>query len=264
MTTATGTLRSCRSGNTKATGQASESPADRPTDARSDARRAAARRYNQRRNEAIARGVWQGRQPLDPVHEHLVKLRAAGCSLQYIADRAGLERMTVKSLLQRRRVGWVNAPTARRILAIEPVSPTTIGWRQIEGMLALGYPKTWIASQLGRKRFDYSRRLLHPKTLRRLAELAARVGDTPGPSETCRAEARRLGYRVPAWWEEDFSTPEPVPLDDAPLLEEDLDPVDRVRLRTERGETAEEIALALGVSSRTVVRYRTMTERVAS
>jgi DNA-binding CsgD family transcriptional regulator len=219
-----------------------------------------------------------------PVREHLAHLRAAGVGWRQIVALSGVDTSVVRRLVghsSTRPARRVRPETAEALLAVtvDARAPGALVdadpvWRLIHGMIARGYTRTWIAEQLG-PRPGAGLQLHRTRVTRRQADavraLAERCALTPGPSARARAEATRQGWNV-AWLWEDVGSPDTP--DDGDEL--DMDPVAVRRIVAREGPAAmtpqeqraaiaeltrarlssAEIAVHLGLSARTVVRYR--------
>lgn len=173
----------------------------------------AAVRYEANRRKQTAYGRWQPYVNAQPARTHVQQLRALGIGWKRIADAAGVSHGGMAKLLYglegRQPSRKVRAETAGKILAVTaetaghadaalvPARPT---WRRIEGLVALGYPKAWIAEQIGQSRaLQIDRSFVLARTERAVTELHDRVGDTPGSSARARRYAAARGWLVPAY-----------------------------------------------------------------
>jgi lambda repressor-like predicted transcriptional regulator len=146
-----------------------------------------------------------------PVREHIRRLRAGGVSCQDLCTAAGVSDSMLRHALHKPKITWV---TAARILAADPDPDprrvkidAAVTWRQIRALVALGYPVRWIRGQIGAgSRIQAGRqpRWIDLAVARKIADLAARVGDTPGPSDEARRYAARHRWLVPAWYDDDW------------------------------------------------------------
>lgn len=179
---------------------------------RCDPCREAAIGYERMRTRQTAYGRWQPYVDAEPARQHVRALMAGGMGWKRIGQVAGVPSGTMTKLLYGDATRdlapskRVRPETAQRLLAVTldhadaafvPARPT---WRRIEGMVALGYPKAWIAEQIGQRRALQLRRdFVLARTERAVADLAERVGDDPGPSDRARRYAAARGWLVPAY-----------------------------------------------------------------
>lgn len=142
--------------------------------------------------------------------------------------------------------------------------PSARTFQQIRSLSALGWPLWWQAQQLGHPSgklpFRFDRPTVRHETARKVQELYDRISGTHGFSRVAADHARRLGWHVPMAYDDDGRLiPEAIPnsLSDARerRARRRERPAEVARL-TAKGLTAEEIAKALGITPRTVVRDR--------
>lgn len=199
----------------------------------------------------------------DTAREYILVLRELGVGDRRIAELAGLERKTVRDIriCDTRKIlpGTENAIlTVHKDPEVTAADSAMIDaaktWRRIHALEALGYAKSWIAREAG---LGSSIQLRTDKVLarnaRKVKALAERVGDTPGPNDRARHRAARLGYKVPAYFDENFDLDtDPGGLSvSAELRAERRDEVARLR-RT--GLTGQQIAWTLGINIKMVER----------
>ena len=182
-----------------------------------------------RRSTAIAYGTWPGLVDADLTREHLRALRAAGLSLQRIAELSGVGRGTVSALVygtQGRQApppARVRADTQRRLLAVhfDPASvaagrriAATGTRRRLQALTALGWSASCLALQTDRTARTLRRILLAElvtaDTARSVAALYEQLRTAPPPrrtgSERAAADravsrARTAGWRPPVAWD---------------------------------------------------------------
>jgi hypothetical protein len=183
--------------------------------------REACRVYEQARRRKALYGRWQPYVPADEARAHVRSLQAAGMGWKRIARAAGLSPSVLWKLLYGDRTRnlapskRIRPATAAALLAVEPdlapgayidAGPT---WRRIEGLVALGYSKRWLAHQLGAQRATACRSgparcRYGPRRLSRRS-LTASVTPLPrrrrrrrGPGTTPRARLADAGAAVGA------------------------------------------------------------------
>ncbi|MDV6278636.1 hypothetical protein R3Q06_35215 [Rhodococcus erythropolis] len=174
-----------------------------------------------------------------PVLEHLEHLRRTGIGLRPLAAASGVSRRA----LQRLSAHTPNTPphprpnshsasgsgqgsglrpptkvlrtTADAILAVRTVEPApsalvpeTGTRRRLQALIALGWPQTRIAHELGIETTNLSR-MVHGRCKHVTAARATEVGElytrwemTPGPSRRARAQAARYHWAPPLAWDE--------------------------------------------------------------
>lgn len=225
--------------------------------------------YASKVHRQTAYGRWQPYVDAEPARQHVRALMSAGMGWQRIARLAGVSTGGVSKLLYgagdrgmepSKRIRPANA---QRLLAVTadqhadaaliPARPT---WRRIEGLVALGYPKSWIAEQIGQHRaLQLDRDFVYARTARTVQQLADRVGDTPGTSQRARQYASARGWLVPAYGtDEEIAEQRRMRADvNRELLQERREQVARL---TANGLSGRQIANQLGIHQRQVVRDR--------
>lgn len=250
----------------------------------------AGRAYARSRHRQLGYGTWQPWVEAEPVRDHIRNLMNQNATLRSIAAAAGYDHGVLGRILYGKRSApapkVLRTETARRILAVTlpdagirelAIIDGTGTLRRLRALHADGRPIARLARDLG---YDppWFGRLIHgltPVTMRaaeRIAALYERVKDLPpgddGVAEReirhAREHAAALGWLPVAMWDRDIDDPAADPL--APDPEVEPPPVippltraerlDRARILTVRGATAEQIAAELGITSRTVVRWR--------
>lgn len=164
--------------------------------------------YDDRRNRLIAYGRWQPFVALEETQHRIHDLNALGFGDRTIAALAGLGRKAVRDIRTgvRHDPGRGNPPltqirtdTAAAIAAI-PFDPleaapgtyvdATLTWTRIHALIRAGYPRSWIAHQLGRKTPALQLRAdrVTVANARAIRDLLHHVGHRPGPSKRAQAE----------------------------------------------------------------------------
>jgi hypothetical protein len=127
--------------------------------------------WQRNRLRAVAAGTWQPFIDATPVREHLLKLYAAGSTIQRISDLTGIDWNTVRLYTQpavKQGRGMIRQTTAEvqaKILAIpvEPVLPGRVDptgtRRRIQALSAIGWPLKELGQHVGIKP-DNVRRIL--------------------------------------------------------------------------------------------------------
>lgn len=227
-------------------------------------------RYSAQVRKAKIMGIWVGPQPIEPTARHIDELLERGTTQRAIADATGLDVRTIRDIRLRKQ-GTVSARTARLIRAVTPsqtetyvLVDRTVMVRQITAMCALGYSKRWIAQQAG-VRID----VLRPKpgkTRREhadaVAAVAARVGDTPGPSAKVRTWSANKGWLPPAAYDNQWRLPTDRPVERIETgADDDYTFEERYQMLHDRGLTTEDIAGRLRLSFEDAQRLRWKVEQ---
>jgi AraC-like DNA-binding protein len=223
--------------------------------------REACRVYEQARRRKALYGRWQPYVPADEARAHVRSLQAAGMGWKRVARAAGLSPSVLWKLLygdptrNMTPSKRIRPQTAAAILAVEPdlapgayidAGPT---WRRIEGLVALGYSKRWLAHQLGAtgNGLQIHTGQVQVRTAQAVQALADRIGDTPAPPSQASARARNYararGWLTPTqqWAQEFDDGDEPQPTRPQVLAE-------NARWLIEGGLSIELAASRLGVS----------------
>ncbi len=166
--------------------------------------RRAKRDYERARQRAIRRPdqVWAPYVPAGAARRHVRELAAAGVGLKQLAKVSGLPHGLLSKLVYGDRArGMASSRRIRRetheaIMAVRPsdfaggtrldAGPT---WALLEELLAAGYTRTWIASQLaGRSTpaLQLSRHSVSGRNVRAVAELYAEFRSLPAPPRRTR------------------------------------------------------------------------------
>ncbi len=153
--------------------------------------------------------------------EHIARLRAAGCSLQQVADDSGIHLDSVSLIARGQRLsisrnteymllhvpipeGFIQAPSRRQGKQRIPNVGTR---RRLQALAVHGYTLEHLASELGVTvtpvaawiQKDY----VAPESARRVAELFDRLQMVPGPSQRASKVALGKGWAPPFAWDED-------------------------------------------------------------
>lgn len=209
--------------------------------------------------------------------EHLQKLRAAGTSWRRIAELSGIYRTQLMRLRTATKIG---RGTAERILAVEIASakhlvaadhdcvPAIGSARRVQALIAAGWTQTYIAQRLGMTVGN-----LHPTThmtrdfvsVRRDRDIRALFDELqmqPGTSIRSRRLAAKHGWALPLEWdEESIDDPAAQPHRVRRTKRDDFvarlaERREKVRDLTDRGLSAQDIAIRLRMSARQVQRDR--------
>lgn len=163
--------------------------------------RAVANAYERHRQRAIARPdeVWAPYVPAGPVRQHIKDLAASGIGLKQVAKVSGVSHGALWKLVYGKKgrapSRRVRPETARRILAVHPRDaadaakiPAAATWRLLDDLLARGFTKTWIATQLlghEARSLQIRRDRVRASTARAVADLHRRMeGQEPPPRKT--------------------------------------------------------------------------------
>lgn len=244
-----------------------------------------------RRRKLIAYGRWAGLRDATMAREHLQLLAATGIGQRRAAKLAGIGYSQVRAIAHgvTKRVTpateqkILGVPVDRSLLADGAFIPATGTQRRIQALAARGYPMTHLADELGMHVGNLSR-ILHQKVIsvalaRRIAEAYERLWNAPLPGSTKaqkrqRTRAAAHGWLPPLAWDDIDTDPHP-PAAAPEDHDDDIDTVaidlavegNRVDLTTDerriavaeltaRKYSAPEIALLLGVTSKTIERDR--------
>lgn len=168
--------------------------------------------YDRRRSRQQAYGRWQPFVEAEPVRHHVRQLMAVGVGWKRIARHAQVPSGVMTKLLygdttrKMQPSRRIRPETAQRILAVQPDAiaagariPAGQTWRHIQGLVALGYPFAWISNEIGQggRALQIGQDLVRVRTANLIADLAARVGDTPGHSLRARRYAEQHGWLTP-------------------------------------------------------------------
>lgn len=114
-----------------------------------------------------------------PVRTHVTYLRTCGMRVQEISRKSGVHPTTIRTdLFKNEKMMRRNA---RALLAVRPPFSTIGLRRRYEALIHKGYPRTWLAEQLGIHQSTFSQFILGRKTCvefgPRLVELYARLAE---------------------------------------------------------------------------------------
>ncbi len=235
-----------------------------------------------RRAQGIRRRSLGRRRNLVLCQEHLRGLLQAGCSQIAIGGAAGLARETIDAILHGKRK-FVTNETAVILLALTPEQvwrsgglrvPKKVTVQRIRSMMALGWSLNWQARQLGLKdqgslssMFRDSRETVTLETERAVRRLAEQVGDTWGPDRRVQRWAEKRGWHVPGAYDARGDLIPGAAMAQASRRQQERErsevtrerrtqSLDEVQRLTARGWSAARIAEQLGVTERSVERYR--------
>ena len=228
----------------------------------------------------------------EPTRARLAELAAAHVPIRALARAATLSDTGVKAILdgsrthvQHHTAVRVQRISLRRIYDEEPAGhvPRVGAVRRVQALMAMG----WSHHELAQAGVPNTARLLTGtgnlvtiQRWREISELYDRLSMTPGPSPQTRGWAKTLGYAPPLAWDEDtIDDPRSRPhgnggehasgqVIDMVAIRRTLDEPGRpatltaqeqaiaVRGMTARGQSDARIGERLGVSNRTVLRWR--------
>lgn len=179
---------------------------------------------------AVAYGRREGLLKAEPVRQHLADLRAAGFSLQTIADASGLALSSVAALVygvparDLPPTTHVRADTADRLLAVDAATaalpggariPATGSRRRLQALASLGWGTSALSTRTALTQRSLNRLLnsdvdtVTLDTARAVATLYARLRLAPPPGRTqlqrnaarqSAARAQAAGWRPPHAW----------------------------------------------------------------
>jgi len=179
---------------------------------------------------AVAYGRREGLLKAEPVRQHLADLRAAGFSLQTIADASGLALSSVAALVygvparELPPTTHVRVDTADRLLAVEAATaalpggariPATGSRRRLQALASLGWGTSALTTRTALTQRSLNRLLnsdvdtVTLDTARAVATLYARLRLAPPPRRTqlqrnaarrSAARAQAAGWRPPHAW----------------------------------------------------------------
>lgn len=257
--------------------------------------REANRAYAAMRDRRVLQASYGAADPLSvPVARarvEIARLEAAGWSRRRIEAATGIKRDHLARIAGGtgrpvRRVLWATFTALRDL----PDAPPAVGgqlvdaagtWRRLEALIAIGWPKSHLARELGRGRaLQLHRDKVTVRTAQAVADLYDRLSMQPGPSQRARDYARDRGYVPPLGWDDDqlddpAGAPAPAPAAAPRRTDRFVDPVavdeaiagrlpalslsraerlDAVRRLHERGVPQKQIAARLRMHPRQVVR----------
>lgn len=228
--------------------------------------------------------------PAGPSRAHLERLRAAGVPLNTLGRATGLSQPQVRAILDgsRTRVRPTTAALVQRTRLADVYRrqggghvPKIGAVRRVQALMAMGWPRTQLeaagATSLPRV-LSGSGHLISQSKWAQIARIYDQLAMTAGPSTLARRHAEINGYPPPLAWDDD-TIDDPRASPQHQLREPDealIDPVAIERVihgdravgltQTERlhvvdllaaaGVSDAAIAQRLGISDRTVLRYR--------
>ncbi len=180
---------------------------------------------------AVAYGRREGLVKAEPVRQHLADLRAAGFSLQSIADASGLALSSIGALVygvparELPPTTHVRVDTADRLLAVDPATaalpggariPATGSRRRLQALACLGWGTSALTTRTALTQRSLNRLLINSDvdtvtldTAHAVATLYARLRLAPPPRRTqlqrnaarrSAARAQAAGWRPPHAW----------------------------------------------------------------
>jgi len=201
-------------------------------------------RWQAHRRRLIAYGRWQPFVDAEPVREHLRKVMAEGMPLTGICERLNLPHTSSLQHLMYGRGPYgpghqVRRETAELILAYWPslddfpdgsrIDPTGTR-RRVQALGVHGWPRHWMARQIGMSESPFKRALNKERVTARIARAVAGLYDEwwnrdpleygllPKSVARVKADAARAGWHGPLAWDDDtIDDPAAVPQTDAPL-----------------------------------------------
>ena len=251
-------------------------------------------------------GRWSPFVDAEPLRQHIARLRAHGIGINRIAELAGLSPGHIRALIYARGHGTppfrrVRAETADRLLRVQPDPtaraprsqiPATGTRRRLQALVAIGWPVSWLAAELGREPNNLRRTLTsHSVTVATAQQVAAlydRTWNIPPTPQTradraavaaARQTAARNHWLPPLAWDDIDTDPDPKPTEGTSDTTPDvLDEIaieralagdgiglaqltraeqdEAVRRLTEHGRSLREIADLLATTTRTISRRR--------
>lgn len=164
--------------------------------------RADNRQKERERRLAIQRPdqVWAPYVPAGRARQHIAELAAAGVGLKQVSRVSGVSHGTLSKLVYglagRGPSKRIRPETERRILGVNaghaadaakiPAAPT---WRLLDDLIARGWTRTWIATELAGKPtpgLQIRRDLVRASTARKVAALHKRLEGQAGPGRRSR------------------------------------------------------------------------------
>lgn len=143
---------------------------------------------------------------------HLIELERQGITRCTIAEGCGLSEVQLYRIIHG-LAREVMVDSEKRILAFDAVRAcevanssrvdSTATRLRIQALVALGYPRSAIAREIGRNELKLRVEVTRRRALEVLA-LCRRIGDTAGPDLKVAAKARAKGWRVPADYDDEL------------------------------------------------------------
>lgn len=177
------------------------------------------------RNRQLAYGTWDsGRTDAAPVREHLAMLMANGVSDRSIAKASTVARSTLRKIIDGQN-GRVLKVTAEKILSVQPgidalgdgcQVDSTGTVRRLQALVAIGWPQSRIADQVGIGSGNFQTLLKSPtvrvRTAKKVSDLYDCLWDkTPAATSSferaaitrARDAAAARGWLPPMAWDDD-------------------------------------------------------------
>lgn len=207
--------------------------------------------------------------------EHLRQLRAGGVSIATLMSASGLSRATLTQLIQG-RPSPIHRSTANAVLAI-PASriaatlvPAIGSTRRVRALIAIGHSKVDIQRATGLTHTTLwqvtagTRDVILPTTAEAIATAYRTLASVPGTSERARKRAADAGWCGPAGWGDEIDEAQAAPESRRGAARrkrgeakaERNEQIRRARVLHGQGFECEEIGPLVGVSGRTVFRWK--------
>ncbi len=157
--------------------------------------------YEADRKIARAAGDWNGIVPAVAARNHLRKLSRLGVGRRAVQAATDIGDTILQEIKTGRRL-HIRARTARKILAVTAAAisdralvPAGPLWTAIDALVALGYPKRFLAHQLGyAAAIQFNRVTVTAKNEQRVLKLHARL-ITRQALDTLRSERARIKHQ---------------------------------------------------------------------
>lgn len=221
--------------------------------------------------------------PSTAVVVHLKALRDQGMSWDEIGRAAGTSGSTPREIVKDQRTELYRS-TAEKLLAV-PLShrPGEVGMvpnfgavRRVRALYAIGCSRGDIATRVGVSEYTISLLASDRWTMIRIQldqairRVYSEMWMRPGTSAKNRIRARREGWGSPLAWDDNFDDPAAVPVFDAPVTPMPDPPQNRLELirlarkLSDRGYSPDYIGPLIGISGRTVFRWKRLDWQVAA
>lgn len=199
-------------------------------------------RWQARRRRLIGYGQWEPFVEAQPVRDHLVKVMNAGMPIAAVCEKLGLPHSSSLQHLLYGRAPYgpaqqVRRETAELVLAYWPspedlpegtrIDPTGTR-RRVQALAVRGWPRHWMAVEMGMSATAFKKALHKDRVTARLARAVAALYDQrwnqdpfehglmPKSVDRVRADAARAGWHGPLAWDDDtIDNPAAVPMVDA-------------------------------------------------
>ncbi|MFE1451937.1 sigma-70 RNA polymerase sigma factor region 4 domain-containing protein [Streptomyces olivaceoviridis] len=185
--------------------------------------------WQARRRRLMAYGQWQPFMDAEPVREHLRKVMAEGMPLGAICERLGLPHTSSLQHLLYGRGPYgpghqVRRETAEMILSYWPTLAdfpdgsridSTGTRRRVQALAVRGWPRHWMAEQVGMSASPFNKAVHKARVTARLARAVAALYDEwwnrdpleyklpPKSVDRVKADAARAGWYGPLAWDDD-------------------------------------------------------------